>query len=370
MSKFLHKTAVVWFRNDLRLHDNISLSRAIESAETIIPVYVFDERFQTAHSYSRIGSFPRAGLKRLRFVLESVEDLKNSLISVGSDLLVVVGHTEQEIEKVVNETGATLVVGHKEVTSEEIGIEKKLFKKYNNSNVLLEFLWDNTMYHLDDLPFTLKNIPNIYTSFRKQVESKSQVRAPLPTPTALPPFTLKNIKPFPTLIDLGITEEEINNEIPNKSELQFKGGEKAGLQRMQDYFFTNNCLREYKETRNWLLGANYSSEFSSWLAYGCLSPRTIYANVKKYESQVVENQSTYWMLFELLWRDYFKFWVYKVGNTVFQLEGPNNRKDLKWKKDADLFHAWASGTTGFPFIDACMRELNATGFMSNRGRQI
>ncbi|MEM9768946.1 MAG: DASH family cryptochrome, partial [Cyanobacteria bacterium P01_D01_bin.71] len=120
--------------------------------------------------------------------------------------------------------------------------------------------------------------------------------------------------------------------------------------------------------RNGMLGANYSSKFSAWLALGCLSPRRIYQAVQAYEAERVRNDSTYWLVFELLWRDYFRLICLKHGDRVFYPSGLRGLQ-VDWKQDWPRFGAWREGKTGYPLVDANMRELAATGFMSNRGRQ-
>jgi len=129
-----------------------------------------------------------------------------------------------------------------------------------------------------------------------------------------------------------------------------------------------HCVSEYKQTRNGMVGENYSTKFSTWLAHGCLSPRMIFSEIKRYEKAEGGNQSTYWVTFELLWRDYFKFVCLKFGDRVFYETGILDRK-LPWAQDMDKFKLWAEGRTGVPFVDANMRELKHTGWMSNRGRQ-
>jgi deoxyribodipyrimidine photo-lyase len=117
-----------------------------------------------------------------------------------------------------------------------------------------------------------------------------------------------------------------------------------------------------------MLGADYSSKFSAWLALGCLSPRYIYQEVTKYEKERVKNDSTYWLIFELLWRDFFRFIAVKYGNKIFYISGLQNIS-LPWQENWSIFETWCEGQTGYPLIDANMRELKLTGFMSNRGRQ-
>jgi deoxyribodipyrimidine photo-lyase len=150
--------------------------------------------------------------------------------------------------------------------------------------------------------------------------------------------------------------------------LRFEGGETAGKRRVESYVWDGDHLREYKETRNGLLGANYSSKFSPWLAAGCLSPRWIHREVQRYEDERVENEDTYWLVFELLWRDFFQFQFRKYGARFFTPGGIRG-VDTDWNHDRSAFRQWADGRTGVPFVDANMRELNRTGYMSNRGRQ-
>ena len=111
-----------------------------------------------------------------------------------------------------------------------------------------------------------------------------------------------------------------------------------------------------------------STHLSAYLAHGNISARTLYHMIKKFEQHVEANESTYWVFYELLWRDYFHFLHQKVGKRMFLLEGIQGRKPT-YKHHDTYQHAWISGKTGYPLIDANMRQLNQTGFMSNRGRQ-
>ena len=118
-----------------------------------------------------------------------------------------------------------------------------------------------------------------------------------------------------------------------------------------------------------MIGANYSSKFSAWLALGCLSPREIYFELKKYEAKYEANESTYWLVFELLWRDYFRFMMKKYHIKFFQQHGIQNKEIPVNKHNVQVLQSWIDGITGIDFIDANMIELKSTGFMSNRGRQ-
>ena len=157
-------------------------------------------------------------------------------------------------------------------------------------------------------------------------------------------------------------------EVDERSAFPFKGGEKQALERLHDYFWKSHSLASYKKTRNELIGLHYSSKFSPWLANGSISPKIIYWSVIDFENQIIKNQDTYWLIFELLWRDFFKYISLKYGDKIFQLNGILQKK-YEWKRSIEMQEQWISGTTTEPFINANMKELATTGWMSNRGRQ-
>lgn len=355
---------LIWYRADLRLHDHEPLKAALEKTQAtsgqVMPVYCFDPRQFGKTSFG----FPKTGTFRAQFLLESVADLRRSLRAIGSDLVLRQGVPEVIIPQLAQALGITAVYYHREVTSEETAVETALQQTLQALNVESKPFWGHTLYHLDALPFRLRELPELFTHFRKQVEQQSTVKPTLRSPTQLPPLPAMEASELPELTDLGL-ETPIDDE---RAVLAFKGGETAGFARLKHYIWQQDCLKVYKETRNGMLGADYSSKFSPWLALGCLSPRYIYEQVQQYETEQVRNDSTYWLVFELLWRDYFRFICAKHGDRVFWRSGLQGI-DIAWKEDWERFDRWRKGTTGFPLIDANMQELAATGFMSNRGRQ-
>lgn len=352
---------IVWFRNDLRLHDHEPLQDALKASSDIVPVYCFDPRQFGQTSFG----FPKTGKFRAKFLLESVADLRRSLQHKGSHLVVRIGHPEAILPVLASEVQAQAVYWHEEVTSEEIEVEDALASKLEAAGVKVQTFWGATLYHPDDLPFPIHQLPEVFTQFRKQVEKRSTVYEALATPQNLPPLP-SGIDPgaMPTAEQLGLETAEQDD----RGVLSFSGGETAGLARLQDYIWDADCLKVYKQTRNGMLGANYSSKFSAWLALGCVSPRRVYQAVQDYENERVRNDSTYWLVFELLWRDYFRFVCQKHGDRVFYPSGLQGLK-IDWKQDWERFDAWREGRTGYPLVDANMREIAATGYMSNRGRQ-
>jgi deoxyribodipyrimidine photo-lyase len=146
------------------------------------------------------------------------------------------------------------------------------------------------------------------------------------------------------------------------------GARAHGLARIEQWFWADDCVARYKETRDGLVGADFSSRLSPWLALGTISPREVAAEIRRYESERTANDSTYWLFFELLWRDYFHFWVRRWQGRAFKASGVLGRTPCG-ARDRESFAAWCDGTTGEPFVDAGMRELRATGQLSNRARQ-
>lgn len=354
---------LVWFRNDLRIRDNETLSRAIQSGNQVIPVYCFDPRM---YANTSLG-FPKTGAIRAKFILESITDLRTSFQKIGGDIIILQGKPEVEIPRLAEQVMADAIFFSKEITSEERNVDKSLEKTAFSKGIACESFWQSTLYHLDDLPFPIKQTPEVFTQFRKEVEKQSKIRATFSEIKEIkfPQAELKSLLgEVPKLSHLGL--EEPKSDV--QSWLEMKGGESSALGRLRSYFWEKDLLKVYKETRNGMIGMDYSSKFSPWLALGCISPRTIYEEVKKYERERKKNDSTYWLIFELIWRDYFRFIAKKHGDKIFDIQGIKHQKD-SWRRDKAQFERWVEGMTGVPFVDANMRELKETGFMSNRGRQ-
>jgi deoxyribodipyrimidine photo-lyase len=220
------------------------------------------------------------------------------------------------------------------------------------------------LYHAEDLPFPIKHIPDVFTNFRKKTEKDAIIRMPFEKPTQINSPEILEME-LPTLENLGL----VFSSIDSRAAIQFKGGETAALNRLNHYFYETKCLSKYKQTRNGMVGADYSSKFSAWLAMGCISPRYIYKEIKNYEKEFGANDSTYWLVFELLWRDFFRFMFKKHQTKFFLYAGIKTDKVNSKSLNEKLLSQWINGATQSDFINANMLELKLTGFMSNRGRQ-
>ena len=344
------KTGIVWFRSNCRLYDNPALKLACDECDNIICVYIFDE-IQHAEEFGLVSM----GKFRQQFINESLTDLDNQLQIRGNALIILRASADECLSQIASQFTDVTLYSQSMPGWYEQQQENKL-----NALMTCVFTAVATLIDFEKLPFALENLPGSFTSFRKKVEKQLVISPSTNTPEKIPRLQSVNVTAY--------NVDQKNSKKDIRSAFKFHGGEASALRRVDEYIWHTDCLAHYKETRNEMIGANYSSKFSAWLAQGNLSPQFIYQQVKRYEQEVTSNQSTYWMIFELLWRDYFYLSAVKHGADLYKAGGIKNI-EYRGSQDQRLFKKWCNGTTGEPFIDANMRELKQTGFMSNRGRQ-
>jgi deoxyribodipyrimidine photo-lyase len=288
--------------------------------------------------------------------------------ALGGDLVVRFGRPEDVLPDLARQSGATSLYLHAEPMQEEADTEAAVRAALPDLDG--QVVWGHTLVDPADLPFAIADVPDVFTAFRKAVERTREAdryRAPAPPPEALPapPDGVDPGEIPDSVAALGLDPREADT----RTGFAIRGGETAGLARLDAYVWERDRLKVYKETRNGMLDPDDSSKLSPWLAHGCLSPRRVQAEVVRYEARRTKNRSTYWLTFELLWRDFFRFYGAKHGDRLFWPSGPKGVDGMPDRLDEGLFAAWCEGRTGLPLVDASMRELAETGFMSNRGRQ-
>ncbi|CAK9022198.1 Cryptochrome DASH, partial [Durusdinium trenchii] len=342
---------------DLRLDDNLALKAATEGAQSFLPIYVFDpEKFNTP----TLAGARKSSARRARFLVESVQCLRHKLEQGGSGLAVALGPPQEVIPKLAESCASVTVT--KGFCSEEQQ-EEHLVSKRLKAGAELRSVWGGTLYMPEECGQNPASTPLLFTSFKNKAEGRGHIRAPVSAPKQLPPVPnlgeLKEALSFlPTLQQLGYENEEVEEALRDdpRGVLPFQGGEDAALARLQKWMFDDNHLKDYFDIRNGMLGEGFSSKLSPWLA-------------KRYETERrIQNKSTYWLVFELTWRDFFIYMAWSQGDKIF-LPGGITGDRTAWRGSKDKLQRWKEGTTGDQLVDANMRELKATGFMSNRGRQ-
>ncbi|WP_299065118.1 DASH family cryptochrome [uncultured Polaribacter sp.] len=359
MQQKQENTGLIWFRNNLRVNDNNALRKATENHQKVVAVFYFNPKHFVKDSFG----FKKTEKFRARFLIETVENLQKNLQKLNITLLTFYDSPENHLNKVCKKFNIDAIYTQKEWTKEEAESNKLTQQSFSNKIKFIED-YDQFLYNPETVSNDFSNIPNVFTTFRKKLEKSVKVLQEL-TPTPLTKENLvENDTRIPNLKDLGFH----NFEIHPKAAFKFFGGEDAALDRLNNYFFETKKVNFYKKTRNGLIGTDYSTKFSPWLANGSLSAKTIYWKIKEFETEFGANQSTYWVIFELIWRDYFKYISLKYDNKIFKIGGILEKK-YSWNSDENQIKNWIDGNTKDDFVNANMIELKETGWMSNRGRQ-
>lgn len=339
-------TGLFWFTNDLRLHDQPALWK-MQSVDKLICVFCLDPQWFRPNGLNAKAM----GERRFQFLVESLKDLQQQLQHAGQVLIIKQQTPHLALTELINKYNVDIIARSQHAGVYENRHWKLLQQQFPDRKFITET--SHTLFSADDLPFQLNQLPTSFTQFRKQVEDLALPR-PMSSPQQLPP------PPGPIAID------EINQPVLEPS--KFTGGETAALKHINDYFSTD-LAANYKTVRNELDGWTNSTKFSPWLALGCLSVRHLASRLKNYEQTNVSNDSTYWIYFELLWREYFQWYAHCYGARLFRFDGIKNSKSRRCYYP-ERYQKWCNGNTPYPLVNACMKQLNATGYMSNRGRQI
>ncbi len=354
------KKVLYWHRSDLRLHDNECLVLACADDNQVLPVYVYDPRH-----YRRLDlGFRKTSYIRYKYLQDTLSDLRENYRKLGGEILIAYGSPEEILPELIAKHQCEELIYQGEVMSEETEVEALLTENSKAQSCKITPIWGRTLYHVDDIPFAPTDIPLTSKAFRINTSKATEPRALFPTPEKIRVVPLDDYGDVDQRSKIDFSKEELATGYDAD---EFPAGETAALARLQYYTFDSELLTNYKWTRNKSLGLDYSSKFSHYLAHGSLSPRQIYHTVKDYEAKVKRNRSTWWLVFEVVWRDYFSFLGLRFGDTVFYSGGYKKVK-TDWKEDYDLFDRWKDAKTGIPFVDAHMHQLSRTGFMSNRGR--
>ena len=341
------RTGLFWFNHDLRLHDQPALWR-LNDVDRLICVFCFDRAWQRPNDFNTKA----LGLNRQRFLQQALADLNQHLQHRGQQLLVVHGESVEQLATLIERFSVDIVA-----RSEHNGIYEN--RQWQQLKVLFPdktfySTASHTLFCSDDLPFPLDALPSTFSQFRKQVE------------------TLKPNRPMATVDQLATPPEGLpTNEVvsvPMPEEGDFTGGETAALAHLDDYFSSSKPA-DYKTVRNAIDGWDNSSKFSAWLAQGSLSCRQLASRLQSYEKDVTANESTYWIYFELLWREYFPWSAHCSREKLFKADGTRGRPRRRCYYP-ERYQKWCHGNTPYPLVNACMHQLNETGYLSNRGRQI
>ena len=335
-----------WFNHDLRLDDNPALAAAAELGNELLCVYCDDQNKLGPDGFGT----PRLGTLRANFIDTSLSQLARDLAQCGQQLLRLSGDPVASIDDLIARFNVEAVV-----RSRHFGVyENRQWQLLIERHTAVDFV-EIDSYTLFDIGQVMppSDFPPTFSRFRRPVEALS-IPLPVEQPT-LPPAPQALESSRPVMRDAGAGR-------------LFAGGEAAARAHLERYF-SSAAPSRYKQTRNELDGWFNSGKFSPWLAAGCLSVRRLYQRIKQYEDANGANDSTYWLYFELLWREFFQWYARTHAERLFAFSGLNQQPPDSGF-NSGRFQTWCSGQTPWPLVNACMQQLNQTGYLSNRGRQI
>jgi len=336
-------SALVWFRRDLRLQDNSALCGALDSADEVVPVFCLDDRLL----HGRFASGPRT-----QFLLESLSDLDQSLRERGSRLVVLRGRPEHELPRLAGDVGAREVHFTREVTPYGRLRGREVHDAFQAAGVAehahpgLNVVDDvAALTTKDDRPYS------VFSPFHRSWLAMPR-REVLDAPGRVPlPDGLEDTTRVPTLEELGLAQEV---------EEPMLGGEEEGQRRVDA--FLEQHVYDYRDNHN-ALGADRTSRLSPYLHFGCLSPRQI-------EDRLGDSEGEYAFRRQLCWRDFYHQVINRFPQNAREEFQERYRGTIEWTGGDEEFQAWTEGRTGFPLVDAGMRQLRREGWMHNRARLV
>lgn len=324
--------SIFWFRRDLRLNDNAALFEALKNTNSVLPLFIFDTEI--------LEKLPSKEDKRIVFIHHHIAKLQKELIKLGSSLLVMHGSPMAVFEKLVSNFTISGVYANTDYEPETIARDHNIFNLLKNKGIAFKLFKDQVIFEKKEI---LKNDGTpfqVFTPYSKAWKNKlKENNTPLfSSEKLLNNFYKTSPFPIPTLIEIGFKNTEITNSEP---------------------IIDQNIIRTYDETRNfpYLKG---TSNISVHLRFGTISIRKL-VNISLELNEPFLN--------ELIWREFFMMILYhypRVANECYKKQ----YNYIAWRNNEEEFKKWCSGETGYPIVDAGMRELNVTGFMHNRVRMI
>ena len=336
-------SAIVWFRRDLRVHDHPALAAALASHDEIVPVFCLDDRLL----HGRFASGPRT-----QFMLESLADLHRSLEERGGGLVVLRGRPEEELVRLARDVSATDVYFTRELTPYGRLRGREFDTALEGSGLAAHaFPGLNVIDDVGALTTQTGKPYSVFTPFYRQwVEQPRREVLPAPEQVAVPDG-LDRMGAVPSLAELGL-EQEVEEPM--------RGGEREGTTRLES--FLESGVRAYKTNHN-ALGEDRTARLSPYLHFGCVSPRAIEERLGTSEGEGAFRR-------QLCWRDFYHQVIFCFPGNAREEHQERYRGTLRWSGGDEEFAAWTEGRTGFPLVDAGMRQLRREGWMHNRARLV
>lgn len=337
-----YKKSLFIFRRDLRLDDNIGLIQALHQSETVVPCFIFDPRQVGDENEYRATNC-------IQFMIESLQDLDEQLHKKDGKLYLFYGIADEVVEKLIKTEKIDAVFTNRDYTPFSIKRDAKIAKICHAHDCAFEQYDDALLNAPEDVKTKTGTPYSVFTPFFKHCSSTFKV----PTPQHAKHFPL-----YTKTIELAEPKKIYTDVLPTKNpNLHVHGGTSEAKKLIRSI----KKLAQYKETRD--LPYLSTSNLSAHNKFGTVSIRELYHSIA---DDLGKNSV---LIAQLYWRDFF-YHVAFHNPRVFGGAFQEKYDALTWSKSTKNFQAWCTGTTGFPIVDAGMRQLNETGYMHNRTRMI
>ena len=340
-------SALVWFRRDLRAFDHAALSRALQDYARVYCVFVFDTDI--------LNALEDKADRRVEFILQSVKELDAMLRQMGGGLIVRHGRAAEEVPRLAHALGVCAVFTNRDYEPQAIRRDATVAEVLKQRDIAFHLHKDQVIFERDEIMSGSKRPYSVYTAYKNawlkrltDVDLQIYPIAELAAHLAKPDESA-----MPSLRDIGFTRSDL-------ARLEVKPGMSGARVAWEDFA---QRLSDYDTTRD-AIALDTTSHLGVHLRFGTISIRSLV----RHAHYAAGKGAQVW-LSELIWRDFFQMILYhhpRVEQQAFRTEFDA----IAWDDRADYFQAWCAGRTGYPIVDAAMRQLNQTGFMHNRLRMI
>lgn len=341
------RRALVLFNQAMRWHDNLLLSEQAEF-DQLIAVVLLDPADYLTTQYG----MQRAGIQRLQAQLKLLLNWQQQWQQKQQLLHIRVGPTDLCLQQLAKLYGADTLIAAEPTAPEQ-------YQELQHSGLKLKLFDINSLLQHQLRP-DLATLPKSFSAFRREREPDLYVQPPQQLAVSAQFYADPSLVVDTTALDFISRYHQPTAALFNEA---------AALERLMQFIWQQQAVRHYKQSRDALDGEWNSSLWSFYLANGTLSPCYAWQQVLEFEQQQVANESTYWLRFELLWREYFRWQMRQHGRAWFSKNAFRPPLDFSSPQADPRFELWCKGETGLPFVDANIRMLLHTGWMSNRGRQ-
>jgi deoxyribodipyrimidine photo-lyase len=328
----MDKISIFWFRRDLRLHDNVALFNALKSGEKVLPIFIFDT--------SILDKLPKNDA-RVSFIIKELRSMNEHLKSFDASIDILHGKPIEVFESLIKKYQIASVFTNQDYEPYAIRRDQEILELLKSENISFNSFKDQVIFEKNEITKKDGNPYVVYT-----------------------PYSKKWIEAYEQINHIHYSSEDLLSQLYTQSKAKELKLEELGFEEtntpIKNYIFNSRIINEYEETRNFPALDN-TSKLGPHLRFGTVSVRQMVSRAEEQENKT--------FLKELIWREFFMQILWHFPHTHKDSFKPKYDR-IVWRNNEDDFKKWCNGTTGYPMVDAGMRQLNNTGFMHNRVRML